>query len=514
MKRIVSMILLLIGGAILTQGFQCASAEMSTAKVKYQKKLYDAAEDAVNKELTKNPANDEAKVLLLQILEKQKKEQELINAIKKYEGDLVDPHWKEEFQLHAKELWINKYQEAGDAYAKYLKKVEQAKSRNRDVKKVPTKEVEQAIEDMKVVIAVRPEMAMPYEDMGNYYWAMEEYEKAEESYNKYLRIVEKDLNFAKENGFNLYSTRGEVIKALGEPAKTDGKSDARPTVDSTYNDHFVFGGKNVYTTSIKMKDGEPEVYGWRVNPPKYWMEFENYIINNISDNAIRSLAQYYYDKKDFNSALKYAKKIVEITPDADDVRPFLIELYQKTNQTDLLVKEVNKHVQENPNSGEAYAYLGDVYRLTEEFDKSIEAYKKAIELDNSIVNAKLNLAVAYQNKAAKISNEEANKLKADENYQINTAAFEPLLNDAVELYKQVINDKEYATNYEVYVEIINIMYVLNKPAEMEKYVVMVEGLEGKIKDASKKDYYGKLYNLFGKIQDSERAKKFEQKYLN
>jgi hypothetical protein len=58
------------------------------------------------------------------------------------------------------------------------------------------------------------------------------------------------------------------------------------------------------------------------------------------------------------------------------------------------------------------------------------------------------------------------------------------------------------------------MYVLNKPAEMEKYVGMVEGLEGKIDENVKKDYYGKLYNLFGKIQDAERAKKFEQKFLN
>lgn len=510
MKRITLIILFLTAGAILTQGFQCASREMSTAKMKYSQKLYEDSEKAVNQELAKNPANDEAKVLLLNILQKQEKNDELIAAIKKYEKDLSNPLYTKQFRAFTVNLWTSKYQNAYDLYSKHMKRAERA----REGRPVDPKLIYEAIESMEDVLKIRPELSIAYEAMGNFYWAIDKYDEAEEWYNKYMRSLSRELEVAGANDFHLYSERNEVIESLGAPTMSDVSADSRPGVDSLYKEVYSAGSDKIYAYFVKESGKEPVLYGWRVNPPKYWQEKpEKFLLIDITDNALRSLIQRYYEKEDFNTALKYTKQLIELTPSSDDIRPLLIELYQKTDQTDLLLKELNKMIQDNPNDATPYAYLGDVYRVTEEFDKSIDAYQKAVELDPTLINASLNLAVAYQNKAAKISQEESRKSKEDEDYTINTASFEPLLKDAVKLYKKVIKDDAFKNNPDVYAEIINILFVLEEKEEMEKYIKKLVALESSIPDENKMSYYGKLYNIFGKINDTERAKIYEQKMM-
>jgi len=50
--------------ALLMQGSQCASREMTTAKVAYQNKDYQKAVEFAKLEIQKNPNNYEAKLLL------------------------------------------------------------------------------------------------------------------------------------------------------------------------------------------------------------------------------------------------------------------------------------------------------------------------------------------------------------------------------------------------------------------------------------------------------------------
>lgn len=507
MKRITSMILFLILGALITQGFQCSSREMATAKQKLSIKEYDDAEVAINQELAKNPANDEAKVVLFDILLAQKKNkgmetqklEEISNMIQKYEPTLINPVFKEKFQARVYTLWTEAYESANKEYSKFVKK-----NKNK-------KPLKKAIKELETAILIRPEIASSYEFMGRLYAGQGKMDKALEYYNMYMDVLGADFEFAKENGFALYSKRTPVIKGFGTAIKKNINASNSPEVDSLYNEQYKVNGKDVYLYSVKRKGEEAKIIGWRVNPPKFWPEYEKSILLTITDNPLREIVASYYDKKEYATALDYAKKLMELTPNADDVRPLLIELYQQTKQLDALLAEINILLEKNPNDAKAHSYLGDVYRLNEDFDKSIEAYKKAVELDESLVNASLNLAAAYQNKAVKIAKDEQRKADLDDKYEVNVNSYYPLLKDALKYYELAIKAPEFAKDFEIHAAIINIYWALEDEAQMNKFLAILESFENDIPESQKFKYYSELYKLYGKIGNEEKAAEVEKK---
>ena len=52
---------------------------------------------------------------------------------------------------------------------------------------------------------------------------------------------------------------------------------------------------------------------------------------------------------------------------------------------------------------------------------------------------------------------------------------------------------------------------MQNKTEIEKNIVKLESIEAKLKDDEKLDYYGKLYKLYGKIQDTARSAAVEKK---
>ena len=64
MKKYFNLILILFISSLIIQGFQCASREMTTAKVAVQNKDYPKAVEFFQLELQKNPNNTEALIAL------------------------------------------------------------------------------------------------------------------------------------------------------------------------------------------------------------------------------------------------------------------------------------------------------------------------------------------------------------------------------------------------------------------------------------------------------------------
>jgi len=66
-KKLIQLTLITIISALILQGFQCSSREMTTAKVAFKNGDYDKAMDFAQQELTKNPQSDEAYMLIADI---------------------------------------------------------------------------------------------------------------------------------------------------------------------------------------------------------------------------------------------------------------------------------------------------------------------------------------------------------------------------------------------------------------------------------------------------------------
>jgi len=92
-----------------TTGFQCGSAELTSAKLYVTQKQYDKAEASLVKELQKNDKNEEAWFLLGQVRMEMKKYDEMLDAYKKA-LELSDAH-KADINRNRLAIWAMMYNE-------------------------------------------------------------------------------------------------------------------------------------------------------------------------------------------------------------------------------------------------------------------------------------------------------------------------------------------------------------------------------------------------------------------
>ena len=121
MKKCFKIVLVLLVSALLMQGSQCASREMTTAKVAYQNKDYQKAVEFAKLEIQKNPNNYEAKLLLADsyiqlrdienahLVFKELMDKDTISIIKERKVGMRNA------------LWVNAYNEAWNNYSKFKK---------------------------------------------------------------------------------------------------------------------------------------------------------------------------------------------------------------------------------------------------------------------------------------------------------------------------------------------------------------------------------------------------------
>src|SRR5512140_2550402 len=115
MRRIFPLtILLLVAVFISTTGFQCGSAELTSAKLYINQKQYDKAEASLVKELQKNDKNEEAWYLLGQVRMEMKNYNGMLEAYKK-SLELSDTH-KAEIARNRLAVWAMMYNEGVKNY--------------------------------------------------------------------------------------------------------------------------------------------------------------------------------------------------------------------------------------------------------------------------------------------------------------------------------------------------------------------------------------------------------------
>jgi tetratricopeptide (TPR) repeat protein len=107
-------ILLLVAVFFSTTGFQCGSAELTSAKLYINQKQYDKAEASLMKELAKNEKDEEAWYLLGQVRYELKKYNEMLDAYKKA-VELSDTH-KAEINRNRLAVWALMYNEGVKNY--------------------------------------------------------------------------------------------------------------------------------------------------------------------------------------------------------------------------------------------------------------------------------------------------------------------------------------------------------------------------------------------------------------
>jgi len=195
---------ILIGLALLAYfsltGFQCGSAEVTSAKLYMQQQQWEKAEESLLREVTKNPNSEEAWFLLGQARLEQKKYTGMDEAYTKALG--ISTAHKSEIERNRLAIWANLYNEGVASYNKG--------------KEDPAK-YDEALSKFGTAIKLQPDSSTTYYVAALAHYAKEDLAGAQA---KLETCLEKDPNNAEAAIFlgQLYYLKGGELKSADDPA--------------------------------------------------------------------------------------------------------------------------------------------------------------------------------------------------------------------------------------------------------------------------------------------------------
>src|SRR5437879_6313812 len=182
-------------------GFQCGSSDMTSAKLYIQHTDWDKAEAALQREVTKNPANSEAWYLLGQARMQRENYQGMMEAFdnsmkggKELEKNIGDSK---------KYVWGKSLNDGVTLYNKSVGASKDSAAMLRD----------RAVEKYKIALMINPDSAMTYQNLAFAYHANGKYE--EEIATIKQGLAKKSTPEMRSALINAYLQRGQTAEETG-----------------------------------------------------------------------------------------------------------------------------------------------------------------------------------------------------------------------------------------------------------------------------------------------------------
>ncbi|MFA6570152.1 MAG: tetratricopeptide repeat protein [Bacteroidota bacterium] len=491
MKRYLTLILFLALGTLLTQGFQCASPEMTTGNLALQNGEYVKAETSYEKELSKNPKNAEAWLKLYEAKMKLNKFEDAIKCVGEGGKYAIEPLLQKKAQILGYQTWVSCYNNAIGFINLY------AKNKNKSV-------ADSAIAQLKYAQLIRPENPEFVRLQGRMYEDLGDTVNFELKYKKYIEMYEKEMQFTKERQMFLNMSRNDVIAKIGNPVKSLGMR--FPESDSTLTDLYKVSGDNVYLSFTEKPKGSFILDGFKINPPDYLMDDEKFQLIPFNIGPIASLAQMYFNKKDYKKSAEYVLLITQIDPNNVDANSFLIQIFDIQGKKEDALKQIGELVKTNPQNKFYLAQYGEIYFKMDSLDQAIIQYEKALVIDKNFSVVQRNVGACYKNKAVNIQKAQQDKKQSDPKYKPNIDEFLPLLNKSAAYFEKAKASMEYKNDFRVMVELANLYSVLDEKTKLNLVIADLERLESDIPIEVKEQYYLGLVKIYGDLKQNEKMR--------
>ncbi len=506
-KRFFLTLLVLIGGAVLFQGFQCSSIEFNTAKKDFTNGDFEKARVNFEKETQKNQTNVEAWLMLaeteLNLGNLPKAQKALLNA-KKHKTSKTP---EDLFSLTEARVWSTAYRKGYEYLLRFSKE---------EIKTY----IDSSVLYLEMAKEIRPENPDISRILG---LALENGGKKEEAIAEYIRftqIMKNNVDFAIEKALYIDQPIFESFQKIKQE-EIKGQLPPQATTDGDTSYVMLFkNDKYVTLLSFLKPAGKPFpiLKGWNVNMPESWSKEERYQYRELYTTPYAALAERYYDLKEYDKALENVKIISQIEPANEDVSRFIVAIYEAQGKSDEAFQEVKKMVDRFPKNPAYLQRYADFLFNNKKLDEAIQNYEKAIALDPSSPDVPVcyqNIAVCYKNKAAEIQSRQ--KELADRNQRpLDPKEYEPFLKKSEENFNKALTSEKSRNNFEIMAELADIYYVTEQENNLKEIVQRMENIEGSIEAKNKQKYYELLLTIYGRAerdyQDKEFFKGFQAKY--
>jgi tetratricopeptide (TPR) repeat protein len=294
MKRITTVVVLLASVAYFSMtGFQCGSAETTSAKLYMQQKQWDKAEESLMKEVAKNPSNDEAWFLLGQIRLELKKYLLMNEAYTKCLE--VSNTYKNDIDRNRLAIWAQFY---NDGISLYNKGLDSAVNYDR------------AIEKFEIARTILPDSASVYYVLGLSQYAKKDNANAEKSLEAAL---------ARKPNYSEPARLLGMIHMMRAGALKDAKDEAGAQASF---DKAAVAFETAYRADPKNSDNIInliEVYE-RANKSEKALALTQDAIKSDPNNRVYRYAYgvFLLKQDKFAESIEQLKKVLEINPDLND----------------------------------------------------------------------------------------------------------------------------------------------------------------------------------------------------
>lgn len=163
---------------------------------------------------------------------------------------------------------------------------------------------------------------------------------------------------------------------------------------------------------------------------EYYKEAAKYGYNEARTYSL--IANAYQLKKDTLGALGALQEGFEKYPEDNTVLTSMIQIYLDLDKTEDAMRYLDMAIAQDPENATYHFAQGTLYEKIENEEKAIEAYRNAIENDETFFNAYYNLGALYYNKGVK-QIEVANAVPTSDN-----AAYEVELKKADKWFKEAL----------------------------------------------------------------------------
>lgn len=376
--------MLLLGMMFL--GFQCASTELTSAKLYIQQKNWDKAIETLNTEVTKNPKSDEGYFLLGTVYSEQDNIDKMMESFDK--SLAISNKFEKNIEEYKAFQWANNFNRGVSLFQRGNKVTDEDSTKMY---------FDMAIDAYNKAIMLEPDSAETYRNLAFVYLTTG---KTEESVDPLKKLVE--LEQAEEG----YQYLGEVYYTLGANIMNDFKFNSNPQDSIKAMDYYdksivtLEEGLNKYPENSEMQVARTSAYigAGRIAEA---IEASKILVENEPDNKIYHYnygvlllnSEKYpeaetqllealkidpeYENAIYNIGVTYVKWGTAMNKEAE-LQGVISEDYKKKYEAALPYLE--KVVEKDQTNVAIWELLGKVYSVLGMQDDAANAFKKADEL--------------------------------------------------------------------------------------------------------------------------------------
>ncbi len=379
MKKSNKLIYGLLTIAILFMGFQCASTEITSAKLYIQQKNYDKAIEVLQKEVQKNPKSDQGYYLLGYVYYEKGEFENMLNSFD--QSLAISKVYEKEIRNKKKSAWVNVFNR-GVAFFQRAIKVENADSANVLFDK--------SVTDFKAATIIQPDSVDAYKNLAFAFMSKGDNQAAISPLQKLIA-----LEISKDG----YKYLGEIYFVMGTNLKNEGKqSEAKEYFDKSIEvlseGRKLFPGdaeillylSNSYIAAERISEAmEQFKAGVETQPENKYYRYNYGVLLLGAEKFEEAESQFKkaieldpeYANAIYNLGVTYLKWGGYLNKKADEEGKFSEEYKEKYRAA---LPYLEKAVQSQDSDANMWELLGRVYSVLGMTDDATNAFNKADEL--------------------------------------------------------------------------------------------------------------------------------------